>query len=160
MGCQQKAGILHRQIGNHYRPASFLHHPCFSRLFHGRADQCINIIGLPAHSKRQVGPLIAGTQLYLRLVECGGHLHMRLASVIHSLAAVPAQQILECSLCELGYLPLPVLKVGMLSVGQPNIKFTCLAAQTHPTSLPSAKPPSESKTSCNAFDDLAPPARS
>ena len=55
---------------------------------------------------------------------------MRLASVIHSLAAVPAQKVLKCPLCELGYLSFPVPKVGMLSARQQDNIFRCPAAQT------------------------------
>ena len=61
---------------------------------------------------------------------------MRLASVVHSLAAVPAQEVLECPLCELGYLPLSVPKVRMLSARRQEYVLTCLVAQFWPTSHP------------------------
>lgn len=54
------------------------------------------------------------------------HLHMGLASVIHSLAAVPGQQILECSLRQLCDLLLPTTKVCMLSACRFSAGFQLL----------------------------------
>ena len=90
--CQQKAGILRQQVKDHHLPTFALHPASSCWPFQGEAGQRTKMAGLPAHLETQVGPLIVDTQLSLspRLDEGGSHLHMCLASVVHSLAAVPA----------------------------------------------------------------------